>query len=254
MECDVSLVPGDRYGTDIYLRDRVARTTRLVSVSDHGWSVHEGTDASISADGRYVCFTAMDAQLSRRDHNFRSDVYVRDRRTRETLLISEGAGGKRAQFGRFGVISDNGRFVAFNTPAALVPGDTNNLSDVYVRDLETWGVVRASLSDADQQTLGAGSRIPQISANGRFVTFRSAAPGLAPGDTRREEDVFIRDLTERTTRRVSMSINGGAGNAISFTGPVSANGRVVAFTSYASNLVADDLDPSELDVFLWRRR
>ncbi len=91
-----------------------------------------------------------------------------------------------------------------------------------------------------------------ISADGRFVAFDSAATNLAPGDTNEHADVFIRDRRAGTTIRVSHGPRGALGNRESFSPDISADGRVVAFTSAASNLVRGDTN-GVFDIFVHAR-
>ena len=91
-------------------------------------------------------------------------------------------------------ISADGRFVAFDSEATnLVPGDTNDASDVFVRDRQTGTTRRVSVSSGGAQGNGA-SFDPAISADGRFVAFNSDATNLVPGDTNGAADVFVRTL------------------------------------------------------------
>jgi Tol biopolymer transport system component len=99
----------------------------------------------------------------------------------------------------------------------------------------------------------AWSGYPVLSANGQSVAFRSDASNLVPGDTNGRQDVFVRDRRTGTTERVSLGPNGRQGNADSLRAALSANGRFVAFVSYASNLVPGDTNGT-YDVFVHDRR
>jgi Tol biopolymer transport system component len=121
----------------------------------------------------------------------------------------------------------------------LVPGDRNNQPDVFMRDRRKKRTILVSV--------GLGGRpaddvswAPSVSADGRFVAFASFASNLVPGDTNGTSDVFVRDLRAGTTTRVSVGTGGGQANDTSVTPSISADGRFVAFASYASNLVPDD--------------
>lgn len=148
-----------------------------------------------------------------------------------------------------GTISANGRVVAFTSTASnLVPGDTNRLRDVFVRDLSTHRTVRVTVSSAGMQANRA-SHYPSLSADGRFVAFRSLATNLVRGDRNGAEDVFVHDLATGKTERVSVSSAGAEANARSFTSRISADGGIVAFSSSASNLVRGDHN-GVIDVFV----
>ncbi|WP_189133229.1 TolB family protein [Wenjunlia tyrosinilytica] len=95
----------------------------------------------------------------------------------------------------------------------------------------------------------ARSQGPSISSDGRYVAFVSIAPDLVPGDTNEASDVFVHDRRTGTTRRVSVGAGGTQGDADSFGPSVSEDGRFVAFTSDADNLVARDTNGC-FDVFV----
>lgn len=93
---------------------------------------------------------------------------------------------------------------------------------------------------------------PSISADGRYVAYTSAATNLVAGDTNATLDVFVRDRTANTTTRVSVASSGAQGNGPSEQPSISEDGRYVAFTSFADNLVTRDTN-STYDVFVHDR-
>lgn len=99
----------------------------------------------------------------------------------------------------------------------------------------------------------SGSASPVLSADGRFVAFRSAAPNLVPGDTNGRNDIFVRDRVTGQTTRVSVDSAGVQANGDSTQCHLSANGRFVAFESFATNLVAGDTN-GLLDIFCHDRQ
>jgi Tol biopolymer transport system component len=133
-----NLVPGDTNGTwDVFVRDRVARVTRRVSVGPAGQQANRGGfDPAISADGRFVAFDSYSSNLVAGDTNGTNDVFVRDRKAQVTRRVSVGPGGQQENAESFRpAISAHGRFVAFKSEAwNLVAGDTNATYDVFVRD------------------------------------------------------------------------------------------------------------------------
>jgi hypothetical protein len=146
-------------------------------------------------------------------------------------------------------ISADGRFVAFQSEASnLVPGDTNGLSVVFVRERAAQVTRRVSVGAGGQQGNGESFE-PAISAGGRFVVFWSSASNLVAGDTNNKWDVFVRDRRVQETRRVSVGPAGQQANNNSFQPAISAHGRFVAFASDASNLVAGDTN-NRSDVFV----
>jgi Tol biopolymer transport system component len=244
-----SLVPGDTNGdSDVFVRDRRLGTTQRVSVATNG-SQGNGDSASpaISADGRYVAFSSDASNLVPGDTNGALDVFVRDRRSGTTQRVSVATDGSQANGGS-PAISADGRYVAFTSVASnLVPGDTNGFEDVFVRDLKSGTTRRVSVATDGSQGNNDSSVRPAISADGRYVAFESYASNLVPGDTNGLE--FVRDLRLDTTRQVDVAADGGQPNGLSFFPAISADGRYVAFESYASNLVPGDTNHSA-DVFV----
>jgi Tol biopolymer transport system component len=138
-------------------------------------------------------------------------------------------------------ISGDGRFVAFTSDASnLVPGDTNGLLDVFVRDRLKGNTERVSVSSSGAQG-GPGSYNGNynaaISGNGRFVAFGSDIPDLVPGNTGGEGIVYLHDRRTGRTERVDVGPRGRPANGESFADSLSADGRFVAFYSSATNLV-----------------
>jgi Tol biopolymer transport system component len=149
-------------------------------------------------------------------------------------------------------VSADGRYVAFASFAGdLVPGDhTNELADIFVRDTVQKTTVRASVDAAGGDPDGS-SFGPSISADGRFVAFRSLASDLVDGDENGLVDVFVRDLLAGTTIRASVDMGGGDPNGASGDRVIamSMDDRFVAFQSDASNLVEGDAN-DVTDVFV----
>jgi Tol biopolymer transport system component len=258
------LVAGDtNEASDVFVHDRRTGETTRVSISGTG---SEGNGASgfaaISADGRYVAFSSSASNLVPGDTNDTGDVFIHDLRTGRTTRVSLDSHGRQTNRGGDSwdpAISARGRYIAFTSNATnLVAHDTNNLGDVFVRDLRTGRTTRVSVSSRGKQAARDrtrnGSNAPSISANGRYIAFHSAASNLVRGDTNRVFDIFVRDRKTSKTRRVSVSNRGRQANAESF-GPesISPDGRYVAFGSLATNLVAGDANDIT-DVFVYDRR
>ena len=166
------------------------------------------------------------------------------------------AGAQGNDQSRDPAISSRGRYVAFGSDASnLVPGDTNDTRDVFVRDRKLGTTRRVSVSSTGAQGNSLSFGLPVISPDGRYVSFGSDASNLVPGDTNGSADVFVRDRRLGTTRRVSVSSTGAQGNGpVSFGAPaISPDGRYVSFGSDASNLVPGDTNGSA-DVFVRDRR
>jgi Tol biopolymer transport system component len=226
-------------------------TTRVSSSSAGIAADYGGCEAPwATADGRYVGFSCEASNLVPNDTNFAEDVFLRDRLTGRTERISVASDGTQGQYlSTRPRISANGRYVAFDSFSPnLVSGDTNGLTDVFLRDRTAHTTVRLSLTADGKQAYGS-SYGASISPNGRYVTFTSDAANLVPGDTNGWADVFWLDRQTGRVAMVSANKTGQPGNGASDTGIVSANGRYVVFESQASNLVSGDTNKSE-DVFV----
>ena len=244
---------------DIFVRDLLTGQTSLVSVASDGTQGNSDSRwPSISADGRYVAFDSYASNLVLSDTNGYIDVFVHDRLTGETERVSVASNGIQGNEDSGGsAISADGRYVAFvSCTSNLVNGDTNGYypyTDVFVRDRALGTTERVSVSASGEQgSFGSYSGNFSISADGRYVAFKSDASNLVPGDTNGTGDVFLRDRLLVTTERVSVSSSGVQGNNYSGSGAgtsISANGRYVVFGSDASNLVIADTN-SRTDVFV----
>ncbi|MFD7073332.1 TolB family protein [Nocardioides sp. NPDC059952] len=250
-----NLVAGDgNRTTDIFLRDREAGTTERASVSSDGTEGNAHSDRPVvSANGRYVAFDSSASNLVPGDVNGRPDVFVHDRETGTTELVSAtatGAGGNGISYAAS--ISSDGRYVAYYSSASdLVAGDTNRAQDVFVRDRQTGTTERVSVGAGGAQSNGS-SMFPSLSSDGRFVAFHSIASNLAPGDRNQTSDVFLHDRLSGTTERISVAGDGTEGDGVSGQASVSADGRLVVFESLATNLVAGDTNDRR-DVFVHDR-
>ncbi len=247
-----NLVPGDTNGIrDIFVHDLWGHTTERVSVATGGAQGNGLAERpSISADGRDVAFASDASNLVPGDTNGIRDVFVRHLLDSKTELVSVATGGAQGNgVSSFVSISADGHYVAFRSDASnLVPGDTNGTRDVFVRDLLESKTELVSVATGG--ALGNGvSTWPSISADGRFVAFRSDASNLVLGDTNGVRDVFVRDRLGDATERVSVATCGAEGNGASGELSISADGRYVVFDSSASNLVGDDTNGS-IDIFV----
>ena len=250
-----NLVPGDTNDLgDVFVRDLRSGTTQRVSVATDGTQGNRLSGGhfgpAISADGRYVAFESAASNLVAGDTNHTTDVFVRDLRSGTTQRVSVATGGTQANRNSDSpAISADGRYVAFDSYGSnLVPGDTNENYDVFVRDRQSGTTERVSVA-TDGTQANNDNYSPAISADGRYVTFQSDASNLVPGDTNGTWDVFVRDRQSGTTQRVNVATDGTQANSGSDSPAISADGRYVAFASYASNLVPGDTNHSE-DVFV----
>ena len=248
-----NLVAGDTNGyQDVFVHDRDTGVTSRASVATDGT---EGDSNSyspvVSGDGRYVAFSSEAMNFLADDVNWdSSDVFVHDRVTGVTSLVSVASDGTQGDGSSDrSSITRDGRHVAFHSYASnLVPGDANGESDVFVHDTTTGTTTRVSVPSGGGEA-GGSSSDPVISGAGRYVAFSSNASNLVAGDTNGQRDVFLHDRDTGVTTRVSQGSFGAQGDAMSYWAAMSANGRHVAFTSQATNLVTGDTN-SVQDVFV----
>ena len=242
---------------DVLVRDNQNDTTTRVSVDSTGNRANATTplpQPAISGDGRFVAFVSNATNLVAGDSNNVADIFVHDRQTGVTTRVSiNSSGGEANAASSDPAISADGRYVAFVSAANnLVAGDTNGVGDIFVYDRQTRATTRVSVSSAANQG-NADSVTPSLSADGRYVAFASQASNLVTGDTNRTSDVFVRDRQTGATTRVSVGSSGTQGNNSSREPSFSADGRFVAFTSQAGNLVTGDTN-GIADVFVYDRQ
>ena len=182
--------------------------------------------------------------------------------TTRVSIASDGAQGNGKSDSP--AISADGRYVVFSSQAgSLVSGDNNNAYDIFVHDRQTGQTTRVSVTSGGGEGNGP-SFGSSISADGRYVAIKSWATNLVIGDGNNEADVFVRDRDvdedgifdepgQVSTVRISVDSNGAEGNGPSIKPAISADGRYVAFESWASNLVTGDTNGQE-DVFVHDRQ
>lgn len=264
-----SLVPGDTGGYDIFVFDRENETTTRVSVPSDATEVfYQCFNPSISADGRFITYDSNASSLVSGDTNGTSDVFVFDRLTNTTTRVSVASDGSEANASSDDPsISADGRFVTYSSHASnLVSGDTNGTGDVFVLDRQTGTTTRVSMAVDGSDD---GGFQPEISANGQFVSYSRSLQGVfvfdrltntttaasegtgfhssisadgrfvtydnvftdRPNET---TDVFLFDRLANTITTVSEANNLSGGPSIS------ADGRFLAYSSNATNLVPGD--------------
>jgi Tol biopolymer transport system component len=229
-----------------------------VSVAPSGIGGNEGSVAGtekglgVSDHGRYVVFSSYASDLVPGDTNGQRDIFVRDLVGGRTTRVSVGVGGVQGNGeSRQGSISADGRYVAFNSFASnLVPGDTNDSGDVFLRDLKTGRTTLVSVGRDGQADLTSWE--PEISADGRHVAFTSSATNLVAGDTNDTQDVFVRDLGTRQIERVSVTSDGHQLDIFSLGPAISGDGSVVAFSTQ-TQLVPVPPAPPVTDMLLYVR-
>jgi Tol biopolymer transport system component len=252
-----NIVPGDANGSDgdIVLFD--AQTGGLTLVSRRGATGAQGDDESfaptISADGTKVAFASRATNLIGNDTNGKADIFVRDIVDGVTSRVSTDTSGRQANNTSFdAAIAPGGGFVALSSLASnLVSADTNGARDVFLKNLSSGKMTRASVTNGERQA-SSSSGLEDISANGRWVVFSSYASNLVKGDDNNKGDVFVRDRVDGTTVRVSRR---GAtdGNGDSFGAAITDDGAYIVFGTRATNLDGEsDGNGVVTDVFEYR--
>jgi WD40 repeat protein len=242
----------------IVLATAIAQAQETVRISDSSSGQQGDKDSggppSLSSDGQIVSFESDADNLVPGDTNQCTDIFVRDRTTGLTERVSVDSNGAQGNAGGGPdvAMSSDGMLVAFVSASSnLVPGDANGVKDVFVHDRATGLTERVSVDSSGVEG-NADCWELSISADGNFVAFASDADNLVAGDTNQQEDVFIHDRSTGVTERVSVDSSGREGNDGSFGCSVSSNGRIVAFSSSASNLVTNDRNGFD-DVFIHDR-
>jgi len=269
-------------GSEILLLDRTGTTWETISVDVNGrptaLSGALAAQPAISWDGRFVAFTAIAraAQLvaAPKPSNPYRQVFLRDRQTSTTTLLSMGpAGSQGLGNSSMPAISGNGAVVAFASAADdLVADDANQKEDVFA-----WSSATGAVEIISRSTAGAagnsGSGFPAVTGDGGQVAFASGATTLVPGDSTGGPpppvpvisdfaspppavappiagDIFVRDRGTSSTSRISVGRdNASEANGFSTYPSISSSGRFVAFTSAADNLVAVEANKAR-DVYV----
>ena len=224
---------------DVFLRDLQAGTTvRVSETTAHIGGNADSSQPVISANGQFVAFTSLAKNLVAGDPNTFEDVFIYNRTTRALELAgARNAGGWPSGASSSPSISADGRYVAFQSNARNVAGTDNNaVNDVFLRDrtAKTTELISRTSSGSAGSSV---SEAPSLSADARYVAFHSFAFNLVANDNNGNYDVFVRDRTAKTTTLASATPGGSSANADSGLPRISADGRYVAFESFASDLV-----------------
>ncbi|NDJ17348.1 Calx-beta domain-containing protein [Myxacorys almedinensis] len=211
--------------------------------------------SSVSEDGRYIVFTSTAPELAANDVNAAQDVFLRDRQTNQTTLISRNQAetGSANGISTSPQISANGRYIVFSSTASdIVANDSNNASDIFWYDRQENRMVLVSHAHNSTASADGASLNPVLSADGLYVAFVSVAQNLTSGSTNNKQNIFIWNSATDTTILVSHINGNDGGNADSDSPVISDDGGYVAFASSASDLTGNDIN-SKKDVFVWNR-
>lgn len=258
---------------DMFVHDRQTGITQRVSLLPDGGQALPGSDfykdflsgGPMAGNGNYVVFSMYNHYLSPGSAPmYYPNYFIHNRQTN----LTESLNIPSAWHTSFGGISFDGRYVAYSTLNSEVPDDTNNIPDVYFHDRQTGAKERMSLTFDGKEATGCGDsgfgRFPgmlprgvtrtALSPDGTQVAFDAYSGNLVPADTNGYRDVFVRNRADGTLRRVSVAANNAqAENGDSALEGISGDGRFVAFSSLASNLVPNDRN-NAADVFTHDRQ
>jgi Tol biopolymer transport system component len=240
----------------IFVEDMLTGIGRQISISTIGGQPDgDSVLPSMSANGRYVAFNSSATNLINSDTNGVEDVFVYDLQTDEVTRVSVNSSGAQANGDSFSPsISVDGRYIAFHSSASnLTSNDTNGVEDVFVHDLQTGETTRVSINSNGVQG-NLTSNQAHVFGNGRYVAFRSLATNLILGDTNGVADIFVYDRQTGQTTRVSVGsnsvqANGDSSSSYSTGFSISEDGKYLAFSSDATNLVNGDTN-EYTDIFV----
>jgi len=237
----------------VFLYDRFSGVTKDISAQGNNISLA----SELSANGRFVAFRSSSSNLVSGDTNgLVADIFVQDLQSGKNELVSKASDGTSANdLSYFSAISGDGQFVVFSSAASnLVAKDANNAADVFLRNRGTGKTTRIDVSsNGAEADWGIGSNgIVDISADGRYVVFSSSSSNLVAGDDH-TEDVYLRDVKNGTTIRVSQPVRASGFDGGSKTPSISGDGRFIAFSSGSSKLLAGDTDDVNADIFVYDR-
>lgn len=235
---------------DVFVRNLNAGFTERISVTSGEAALTAGGDnAAMSSNGRYVVFDSGTTQIPG-DSDASNDIFIRDRVLGSTELVSIANNGTASnQPCQFPTVSDNGRYVAFQSAATGMTAAADAAgTDVFVRDRTSATTQLASLTDGDQPG-DEGGAVPQISADGTKVAFTSDATNLVSGDTNGTTDLFVRNLSNGSTTRQSVKTLGGQLAGLTFSAAISPDGSALSFTTLAKDGHPNDTN-NTFDVYV----
>jgi Tol biopolymer transport system component len=227
---------------DVYWHSLLTGETRVVCKSSSGVLGNKVSQKPrVSSDGAFVVFQSDATNLVSGDNNATTDVFVHELATGITTRASvSGSGVEGNNFSLHGRLSDDGLLVLYASDASnLVSGDANKTRDIFLYDRVAGTVERLNVSTKGKEANGFTDN-PMMSSDSNVVVFQSNATTLDKPDTNNLVDVFVRDRAAGTTKRVSLAWDGSEGNGESRNPAVSADGKWVAFESWADNLVPND--------------
>ncbi|WP_316527890.1 TolB family protein [Kitasatospora brasiliensis] len=283
-----NVLPGQvKHPSDVFVRDRWTGRTELVTSGDgtsgagDDQSIRNAFNTAISRDGRYVVYSSDRTDLAPGVHRGKFNIFVTDRWTRTTRVVSTGADGTPADNSSYRpTINADGTVIGFNSRAGnLLPADQTPPADgaatadtadgadraeaavptgalprlaairaypYYVWEARTGKITGVSYDAAGELT-GVGND-GRVSPSGRYAIYTVYEEGGRPGSHGRHQDVYVRELATGKTTRVSGPPSGGANLDSSYDPVMPLNDRWVYFTSDVTDLVPDDTN-GQSDIF-----
>lgn len=241
---------------DVFIKDLITGAVTLVSINAAG---EQGNSSSaqpmFSPDGTKIAFYSEASNLVADDSGpwpgpGSEDIFIKDLITGAVVLVSTNGAGEQANAGSYyPVFSPDGTKIAFISDATnLVADDTNGIQEIFIKDLVTGAITRVATNAAGEQGNGSSAQ-PTFSPDGTKIAFSSGATNLVVGDTNRARDIFIKDLTTGAVIRVSTNGAEEEANQESLFPTFSPDGTKIAFSSTASNFIADDTNGA-YDIFI----
>ena len=265
-----NLVINDDLGPhlDLFVRDLIASNTVLVSVSTNGFGGANDNIGlyTLSSNAQVIAFDTTANNLASGDNNRVSDIYVRDLAQGSMTRVSPGLDGDANGPSSNPLISEDGRYVIFESLASnLVTNDFNGTNDVFIHNLTTGITTLVSVNADGTDSPDGPSRSPSISADGLTVAFVSHATNLVEGVTNKLGEIYARNVLAGTTRwavashlsatRLSTLPNGQPtglpGSYIASEPILSADGRYVAFKTLGQTVRFDLHRPTNVVVQLF---
>ncbi len=247
-----NLVSGDTNNQiDIFLKNTQTGAIQRVSTDNNGVESNNiSSSPSVSADGRYVAFLSAASNLVANDTNGMVDLFIKDTQTGAIQRVSTDSSGNQSNnHTTSGMISADGQHIVFSSTASnLVANDTNNQSDIFLKNTQTGAIQRVSTDSANAQGNGSSDYPAAVSSDGHYVTFSSTSSNLVANDNNNQADIFVKDTWTHAIQRVSVSSTGTESNNASLISAISGTGEYIAFSSAATNLVSNDTN-SKVDVF-----
>lgn len=243
-----NLVPSDTNGApDIFVRDRLTGTTRMLSVNSAGVQGNYGADSfDVSDGGRYLVFSSGSNNLTAEDYNSARDIYLRDLKTGVTSLVfRNNFNGRSADTP---AISGDGNWISFRTQESSAPY-SDSWDSIYLINRHTLAMTRVS-NGLNGAVTNNGSYNPDINYDGSTVVFSSQATNLVNGDTNGQSDVFLWSKDTPSITRVSVSSAGDQANHYSQFPRINGSGNRVVFESYATNLTANGTASSRMKAYM----